>query len=127
MKGNILYVEDESFFASIISKKLMENDFKVDIAVDGEEGLQNAQKNKYDLILLDLILPKFGGLEVLEKLKSEDATKDVPVVILSNLSSEADKAKAKELGAHSFYVKINTMPNEILALVRRILVPNEAK
>lgn len=121
MKGNILYVEDESFFGSIISKKLAESDYSVDVAPDGAQGLKAAQGKKYDLILLDLILPELGGFEVLEKVKADPSTKDVPVVILSNLSSEDDKAKAKELGARAFYVKINAMPSEILALVERIV------
>lgn len=122
MKGKkVLYVEDESFFGSIISKKLEESEYTVYVAVNGTEGLKAAQENQYDLILLDLILPELGGFEVLERLKADPNTKNVPVVILSNLSSEADKIKAKELGARAFYVKINAMPSEILALVERIV------
>ncbi len=125
MEGkNVLYVEDEAFFASIISKKLQEDGFQVDVASDGAQGWAAMQKKKYDLVLLDLILPELGGFEVLEKIKSDPNLNATPVVILSNLSTEEDKKKAKELGAHSFYVKINSMPNEILALVRRILGTN---
>ena len=120
MNGKVLYIEDESFFGSIISKKLDENEYVVDVAPTGAEGVKLAKENEYDLILLDLILPEMSGFEVLQELKVDPQTARVPVVILSNLSSDADKTKAKELGAHSFYVKINAMPSEILALVKRI-------
>ena len=118
-KNKVLYVEDEAFFASVIAKKLEEDGFEVDTASDGAKGWEAAQTTMYDLILLDLILPELGGFEVLEKIKNDPKLSDIPVVILSNLSSENDKKKAQELGAHS--LKINSMPNEILALVRRIL------
>ena len=117
MNKEILYIEDEPFFGKVIAKKLSESGFVVDIAIDGEEGLAATEKKKYDLILLDLILPKIGGFEVLEKLKADPERKDIPVVILSNLGSKEDKERAEALDARSFHVKVNTTPSEILALV----------
>ena len=117
MNKEILYIEDEPFFGKVIAKKLSESGFVVDIAIDGEEGLAATEKKKYDLILLDLILPKIGGFEVLEKLKADPERKDIPVVILSNLGSKEDKERAEALDARSFHIKVNTTPSEILALV----------
>ena len=117
MNKEILYIEDEPFFGKVIAKKLSESGFVVDIAIDGEEGLAATEKKKYDLILLDLILPKIGGFEVLEKLKADPERKDIPVVILSNLGSKEDKERAEALDARSFHIKVNTTPSETLALV----------
>ena len=121
MKGNVLYVEDEEFFAKTISNKLQEDDIAVDIASDGEQGIAKLAEKEYDAILLDLMLPKVSGFDLLKKIPSLSKNKTTPIVILSNLSSDADKEKANDLGAHSFYVKINSTPNEILSVVQAII------
>lgn len=121
MGKRILYVEDEAFFAQTISKKLTDHGFTVDVATNGTEGLAALKRSSYDLVLLDLILPELDGFQVLEKLKEDPALSTLPVVVLSNLSAEGDKQKARDLGAQQFYVKINSTPNEILALTRAIL------
>jgi len=127
MKGSILYIEDEFFFANTIANKLSEHGLEMDTAKNGTLGIEALKKKKYDLVLLDLILPEMSGFEVLEQMKADPATKDIPVVVLSNLSSDEDKKKAKSLGAINFFVKINTTPNEILAMVRNIVAPPEHK
>lgn len=120
MAARILYIEDESFFANTISGKLEAHGFSVDTAKDGKAGLEALQKNQYDLVLLDLILPELDGFQVLEAVQRDPKLQRVPVVVLSNLSAEGDKEKARELGAQQFYVKINSTPNEVLALVRAL-------
>lgn len=121
MGKRILYVEDESFFAQTISKKLTDHGFVVDVANDGNEGLAALKRSTYDLVLLDLILPELDGFQVLEHVKNDPQLSRVPVVVLSNLSADGDKQRAKELGAQQFYVKINSTPNEILALTKALL------
>lgn len=112
-----LYIEDDAFFASTISKKLEEGGFQVDTAGDGKSGVTALKNKKYDVILLDLILPQMGGFDVLKELKSTEKNKMTPVIVLSNLSSESDKHKSEDLGARTFCVKMNTTPAKVLALV----------
>lgn len=114
MAGKIAYIEDEAFFASIIKRKLEEKGFEVDVFSDGESGLAAVRNNGYQLVLLDLILPKIDGLEVLRLLKEDPVGKHVPVVVLSNQAGEENHKKAMELGAKAYYVKVNSMPNEIV-------------
>lgn len=118
---NILYIEDESFMGRTIINKLKENGFEAELALDGETGLSALDAKEYHLVLLDLILPKMDGFEVLKKIKENPKTKSIPVVVFSNQSTEEDKTRARELGAHDFRVKVNSTPNEVLAFVRAIL------
>lgn len=121
MTKKILYIEDEEFFAKIISKQLTEAGFDVAIAKDGEDGLEKAAEHTFDLIFLDLILPKLGGFDVLKRLKENDATKNIPVIILSNLSSKEDKKKAHELGASKFCVKMSTYPQQVAGIAKDVM------
>jgi len=124
MDGKVMYIEDEAFFAGIIKKKLEEKSYEVDIFGDGESGLVAAQAGGYQLILLDLILPKLDGLEVLRLLKENPETKNIPVIILSNQSEEDNRKKALSLGAKAYYVKVNAMPGEIVKMVEGLLTKN---
>lgn len=117
---SVLYVEDEAFFAKIISKKLEEAGYSVDVASDGESGVAALKKKKYDAVLLDLVLPQMGGFDVLKELKKTEMNKMTPAVILSNLSSESDKHQSEDLGAQAFCVKMNSTPAKILALVNEV-------
>lgn len=117
----VLYIEDEKFFADTVEKVLKAAGYDVRLAADGEVGLALAREWHPDLILLDLILPKVEGFEVLQKLKSDLATQRIPVVVLSNLSSDTDVEKATALGAQTFCIKAVTLPAAIVAHVRGIL------
>lgn len=121
MVKRILYIEDEEFFANIISKQLTEAGFEVVTAKNGEEGLKAAQSEAFDLIFLDLILPKLGGFDVLKALKDDDLTKKIPVIILSNLSSNEDEKKARELGAVKYCVKMSTYPQQVAGIAKDFL------
>ncbi len=120
-QGPILYVEDESFIGKTIVNKLNEHGFEADLAADGEDGLARLSQKSYKLIFLDLILPTSSGFDILKKIKENPTTKHIPVVVFSNQSTDADKERAKELGAHDFRVKVNSTPNEILALTKSLL------
>lgn len=117
-KKKILYIEDEPFFASTISGQLVEAGYEVESAVDGETGLEMVKSMHPDLVLLDITLPKMDGKEVLRRLKDDDTTKDIPVIILSNLSALEDEREAAALGAHAFFVKALSLPSEIVDVVR---------
>lgn len=123
MAKRILYVEDEKFFADTLKKVLVAAGYEVELAEDGEKGLMLARQWKPTLILLDLLLPKVEGFEVLKQLKADLATTAIPIVVLSNLNSEADVQRAKALGAQNFYVKALTMPNTILTMVKDVAGP----
>jgi CheY-like chemotaxis protein len=117
---SILYVEDEQFFGSIVSQKLGEKGFKVVLASTGEKGLELSQNEEFSLILLDIFLPGINGFEVLEKLKNNPKTKDIPVIMLTNLDTKEDREKSKKLGAESFLVKMLTDPKDIFNSVEEV-------
>ena len=117
----VLYIEDEKFFADTVEKVLKTAGYDVQQAADGEAGLKLAREWKPNLILLDLLLPKIEGFEVLRQLKTDLATQSIPIVILSNLNSEDDVKKATELGAKHFFVKAVTMPTNIVNMVKGVV------
>ena len=90
-------------------------------AYDGEKGLELAQEAAPDLILLDLILPKMDGFSVLEKLKGDQKTKDIPVIVLTNLESVDDVEKVIGLGATTYLVKANYDLNDIAGKINEVL------
>jgi len=106
-KKNILVVEDESPLAFALQNKLKVAGFNVDHAENGENAILLASKKDYDLILLDLMMPRINGFEVLQYLKKEKKSK-APIIILSNLGQEEDVQKALKMGASDFYIKTNT-------------------
>ncbi len=111
----IFIVEDEKPLAQVLTLKLERSGFDVRVAVNGQEALDVLAKEKFDLVLLDLVMPKVDGFGVLKELKKRgDATK---VIVLSNLSQEEDAKKAKELGAQAFFIKSNTPIADIVEKV----------
>lgn len=86
-------------------------------AIDGEEGLQKAREDKPDLILLDLVIPKKDGFEVLKELKSDKATSKIPVFCLTVLGQKEDVEKAKHLGSEDYLIKTEVMPSDVVSRV----------
>ncbi len=121
MPKTILFIEDESAAQKSLSSVLGSKGFKVVSALDGESGLRLAQEQKPDLILLDLILPKMDGFEVLGRLKKGEDTRDIPVIILTNLERMEDVEKALGLGAKVYLTKANYTLEEIVEKVDRAL------
>ncbi len=117
----ILFVEDEAAIQKTLGEALRKKGYDVHSALDGEIGLSLAKSEKPDLILLDLILPKKHGLEVLEELRKDDPTKDIPVIILTNLENVGEVEKAIELGATTYLVKANYSLNEVIEKVAKAL------
>ncbi|MFW5884717.1 MAG: response regulator [Patescibacteria group bacterium] len=113
----VLLVEDEKILREMCSKHLKKNNVSVIEAIDGEEAIQKAEEELPDVILLDIIIPSKDGYEVLENIKNNPQTKNISVVMLSNLGQQEEVDKAEKLGADDFIIKANTMPKEIAEYV----------
>ncbi|MFA6526028.1 MAG: response regulator [Candidatus Buchananbacteria bacterium] len=118
---NILIVEDDVFLADLYKTKFSLEGFKVNAAYDGEKGLEMALKNLPDIILLDLVLPKMGGFEVLAELKKNNKAKDIPVILLTNLSQKSDVEKGLKLGADDYLIKAHFMPSEVVEKIKKLV------
>ncbi|MFH1455263.1 MAG: response regulator [bacterium] len=118
----ILLVEDDNFLSELLSKKLVENGVIIIRAENGEEAIKIVKSNpKFDLILLDLMLPKIGGFEVMEAINADEKIKGAPIIILSNLGQKNDVKKSVSLGAKKFLVKAILSPDEIVEEISDII------
>lgn len=121
MPKTILFIEDESALQKAFGEILSREGYKLLSALDGETGLKLAKTKKPDLILLDLILPKIHGFEVLKQLKADPQTKDIPIIVLTNLEKIADIDKAIELGATTYLVKAQYSLEEVIRKIKKAL------
>ncbi|MEX2043592.1 MAG: response regulator [Patescibacteria group bacterium] len=122
--GHILLIEDDPMLTELYQTKLELETFRVSIATDGKEGLALARRVKPDLILLDIMLPEMNGFEILKKLSEHAATKQIPVIVLTNLGGEradSDKRLALSLGAKEFLVKTFHLPDDIVGKIKTTL------
>lgn len=117
----ILVVEDEKSIARPISLKLQFSGYKTVVATDGQMALDLLTKEPFDLILLDVILPKLNGFAVLEQLQARG--NKIPVIVASNLSQVEDIDRVKKLGAVGYYIKSNTPLGEIVEQIKKVLNP----
>ncbi len=113
----ILFIEDEELLQKTMSDILKEAKYEVLSALDGDAGIRMAKHEIPNLILLDLILPKKNGFEILQELKKDPITRDIPVMVLTNLEGSADVEKALALGATTYLVKANYSLQDILAKI----------
>lgn len=120
-KTQILIVEDDPLMARLYSKVFTIEGYDVVVAPDGEEGLTCVHKSIPTIILLDVMMPRMNGLELLEKLKADPETKKIPVIMLTNLAGQADAEKAITLGAVKYIVKSEYEPKQIVNMVKEIL------
>ncbi len=118
MKIKLIIIEDEESLGRVLKDKLEAEGYDVTVARDGEAGVIAVKKDIPNLVLLDLILPKKTGFEVLEELKSDPEAKHVPVIVLSNLGEDENIKKAFELGAVDYFVKTQHPINEIIEKVK---------
>lgn len=117
----ILMIEDEAAFRRIYRDVLESVDYEVLEAADGEVGWQLAQERRPDLIMLDLVLPKLHGFEVLKRLRADKDTTSIPVIICSVLGEPTDIQKGMELGANAYTVKGLCSPRDLLNKIRSLL------
>jgi len=113
----ILIIEDEEILLEVLQKKLKREGFTVETARNGEEGLQKVKKNAPNLILLDIIMPKMDGYDVLEYLHKTKKYSAIPVIIISNSGQPVEIDRALKLGAVDYLIKAQFSPNEVLAKV----------
>jgi two-component system alkaline phosphatase synthesis response regulator PhoP len=113
----ILLIDDDLTLSEMYDERLKAAGYRVAVVHDGQSGLEQAKAGKPDLILLDIMLPKMNGLDVLQQLKSDEETSATPVILLTALIQELDKVKGKAEGAADYYVKSDTLPGD---LVKRI-------
>ena len=118
---SILVIEDDSFLRELLVDKLNAQGYEVRAAVDGTEAHKYLEKELPDIIILDLILPDLNGFDILERITTDERTKKVPVIILSNLDQKEDIDKAMSLGAVDFMIKANFSLTEIIARIKRQL------
>ena len=117
----ILLAEDDRFLRRAAEATLRQNGFTVLTAADGEEALRIARTEAPDLILLDLIMPKLQGFEVLRALKEDPATAGIPIFVLSNLGQDKDVERARGIGAEAYFIKANLPLQELVQRVRAAL------
>jgi DNA-binding response OmpR family regulator len=122
-KKKILVVEDEATLQKALNDVLIQEGYEVISALDGATGLDLAKKEKPNLILLDIILPKIDGFDVLKNLKEEGSK--IPVIVLTNLSDINDIQKALDLGATTYLVKADFHLEDVLKKVKEVLKSNK--
>lgn len=118
---SILIVDDDLTLREMYVERLKVEGFAVDAAKDGEEAIQKAKTDHPNIILLDIMMPKINGLDVLKMLKSDDETKDIPVLLLTALIQDIDKTKGLSSGADDYIVKSETMPGEVIEKIKTAL------
>jgi len=119
----IMLIEDDKFLRDLCVKKLVQEGFCVDIALEGAEGFRKIEKKKPNLILLDVVMPGMNGFAVLEKIrahKDKDVAR-IPIIMLSNLGQDSDIEKARKLGANDYMIKANFGTDEIVKKIRSYL------
>lgn len=117
MAKKILIIEDEELLLNLLKSKLSELGYEIFTATDGLQGLEATKEVAPDLILLDIIMPKMGGFELLEKKQEDDSIKNIPVIIISNSGQPVELERAKQLGVKDWLVKTEFDPVEVVEKV----------
>jgi len=126
-KTKILLIEDDKMLADMYITKFSKEGLEVVRAEDGAKGLELAKKEKPDLILLDIIMPKLDGFAVLRELKKDNQMGGTHVLLLTNLGQSEDVEKGRELGADDYFIKANHTPAEIVEKVKYLLAKKAQK
>jgi len=117
----VLFIEDDPLLLKMYETKFKSEGLRVLAAQDGEEGLRLATNERIDLIILDLMMPKLSGLDMLERLRSQAHGKSHVVIVLTNLTKEDEIKRAMDLGVKEYLVKADLTPNEVAAKVKAYL------
>jgi len=121
MKKTILLVEDDPFLIDIYTTKLEKEGFSVKIADDGEKALDLLEKKKPNLLILDIVLPKIDGWEILKRIQEKKELRDLPVIVLSNLGQKTEVEKGLKSGAIKYLIKAHFTPAEVVTEIKKIL------
>lgn len=121
-KAFVYLVEDDSFISGMYQAKLKNMGYVVEVASDGEAAWNRLQQDPLpDLILLDVVLPKKDGFEILEQLRADARTKDLAVILLTNLGQKPDVERGIKLGADDYIIKAHYTPSEVMDKIEKIL------
>lgn len=115
----ITLIEDEVILKELLEKKLTKNGYHVDTAEDGVEGMEKLRANRPDLILLDIVMPKMDGFQVMEEIDRDEKLKGIPIIVVSNSGQPVDVNRAQELGAVDWIVKTEFDPQEVVDMVEK--------
>jgi two-component system response regulator VicR len=115
----ILLIEDEEIMIDLLQKKLAREGYEISVARDGEEGLKAVKELKPDLVLLDIVMPKMSGLEVMEEIAKDRELKKIPIIVVSNSGQPVELDRAQKLGAKDWLVKTEFDPQEVIDKVVR--------
>ncbi len=121
----ILIIEDEEVLLKLLEQKLTKEGYQVEIARNGQEGMGKIRQSKPDLILLDIVMPKMGGFEVMEEINQDQNLKGIPIVIISNSGQPVELSRAKELGVKDWLVKTDFEPEEVIEKVKKQIGPSD--
>jgi len=120
-KGKILIIEDDRYISKMYQLKLSLEGYEVQVAENGREGVDKVKEFMPDIILLDILMPELDGFEVLKIVKGDDATKDIPVLIMSNLGQEDHVDKGMKLGAIGYIVKSQYTPSKVVEKIKSVI------
>jgi two-component system, OmpR family, phosphate regulon response regulator PhoB len=121
---SLLLIEDDKHLAEMYAKKFQNSDYEVTIAKNGPTGIEEAKKIKYDVLVLDIMLPGISGIEVLELLRTDVKTAKIPVVIYTNSGDEEHKKKAMCYGADEYILKIDSTPEILCETINKVVSRN---
>ncbi len=120
-KGKILIIEDDRYISKMYQLKLSLEGYDVQVAEDGKQGVEKVKEFMPDIILLDILMPELDGFEVLKIVKSDDITKDIPILIMSNLGQEDHVQKGMKLGAIGYIVKSQYTPSKVVEKIKSVI------
>ncbi|MCK5475668.1 MAG: response regulator [Candidatus Pacebacteria bacterium] len=120
-KIKVFIIEDDIYISDMYKIKLEADNYEVNVASDGIEGMKRLEKDIPDVILLDIVMPKIDGFSVLKMIKENDILKNVPVILLTNLSQKENIEKGFELGAASYIIKAHFTPSEVVKKIKEVI------
>ena len=124
MDKTILIVDDDATIITLYKERLEMDNYRVVLAENGSEAIEKIDQAKHDLILLDVMMPKLGGIDVLEFIKSQEKLKKIPVIVFTALSSDESKINSLIKGADDYIVKTKITPKELVSKIKNILSKN---
>ena len=119
MAKKVLMIEDESLIFELLQKKILKAGYEFYGARNGVDGLREMKRNKPDVVLLDIVMPKMGGLEVLEEMQQDKELKKIPVIVISNSGQPVELDRAQSLGARDWLVKTEFDPQEVIDKIKK--------
>jgi len=119
MAKKILMVEDEEIMIDLLQRKIAQEGYEIKVARNGEEGLAVMKEEKPDLVLLDIIMPKMGGFEVMEKMQGDKDLKKIPVIVISNSGQPVEIDRAQKMGAKDWLIKTEFDPQEVIEKIKK--------